>query len=160
MFRQHQSSLGWIAPLRCLVVEELALPNLLLGLPVHDKALLDWSSKHNLPEVLTLFELGSHVRLSVSIPCYTVGYDAWLVNSRVVVIVVVVVVDETSFDRIGSIVENQGPSRRRRLLDLGLPWGHDHCDFLPLSLFECLVSIIFLNAVRYRIRHIVIRLRT
>jgi hypothetical protein len=57
MLGQHKPRLGGVAFLGRLVVEELAVPNLLLGLPVYNEALLYWAAKDKLAKVLALVQL-------------------------------------------------------------------------------------------------------
>lgn len=104
MFSKDQASLSRIALHRRIIVKELAIPNLLLRLPVHHKALLHRPAKRNLSIVATLFELRPDVDFSRAISGDAVGDYARLVD--------VAVANEAGFDRVCAIVEDEGVFRR------------------------------------------------
>ncbi len=84
-----------------LVVEEFAVPYLLLGLPVNDEALFDGSAKGDLAEVLALVELGANKDLFVAVAGDAIGDDAGPVGF--------LVGHEACLDGIGAVVEYQRP---------------------------------------------------
>lgn len=114
---QQQTGLGGIASLRRARVQELALPDLLLGLPVHDEALLDGATEDGLAEVGALGELGGDVRPAVAVAGDAVRDDARLVGRDVIVR------HEACLDRVGSVVEDERSGGWRRSVNLGLSRG-------------------------------------
>lgn len=114
---EQQTSLGGIAWLGRVRVEELAFPDVLLGLPVHDEALLDGATEDSLAEVGALGELGGDVRLAVAIAGDAVRDDAWFVDGATVV------GHEACLDRVGSVVYHECSRGWRRSVNLGLSRG-------------------------------------
>jgi len=102
MLSQDESRVRGVAFLRRLVVEELAVPNLLLRLPVHNEPLLDRAAKRDLAEVFAFVELGADECFPVAVAGDAVGDDARFVVGR-----------EARFYGVCAIVNHQRPRRRR-----------------------------------------------
>lgn len=125
MLGEQKTGLGRVAVLGGLGIKELTLPDLLLGLPVHDEALLHGSPEYSLAIILTSLQFGRHVCLSVAVSGDAIRYDTGLIGDPIIVTVVITVTYEPGLDRVCAIIEDESPCRRRRWLDLGFSRRHD-----------------------------------
>lgn len=96
---KYQPSLRRIKLAR-LILKKLAIPNLLLRLPIDDRALLHGSPKLDLPEIAALFKLGSDVDFARAVAGDDVGNDARLVDFSIAY--------KAGFDGCGAVVEDEG----------------------------------------------------
>lgn len=97
---EDEAGLGGVASLGRLVVKELAVPDLLLRLPVDDEALFDGAAEGHLAKVLALVQLGADRDLAVAVARQAVWDYPGLVR--------VVARHEPGLDRVGAIVEHEG----------------------------------------------------
>lgn len=96
---EHQPGLGGVAALQRMLVEEFAVPDLFLGLPVHNVALLDGPPEGNLAEIPAFLQLGCHIDFLMPISGKTIWYDAGSIglSGR----------HEAGFDGVCAIVEDE-----------------------------------------------------
>lgn len=113
---EHQAALGRVAAAGRLVVEEFPIPNLLLGFPAHDEALLDRPAEGQFAKIATFFQLGPDVCLSEAVAREAVGDDPRAVG--------LVARHKPGLDRVGAIVEHEGRRlwRRTRSLRFSACW--------------------------------------
>lgn len=103
---EHEAGLGRIASLGRLIVEELAVPYLLLRLPAHDKALFNRATESYLAKVPAFLQLGPDIGFSVAVSRKAVWDNARPVRF--------ITGHKPGFDSVGSIVENEGGEWCRR----------------------------------------------
>lgn len=97
---EEQSRLGRVAFLRGGLVDELMVPDFLLGLPVDNVAFLDGTTELDLAKVGTRIEVGGDVELLGAVSGDAIGNDAG-------VLVGGVVGHEAGFKGVAAVVEDE-----------------------------------------------------
>jgi hypothetical protein len=97
---QYQSSFRRVALLRCIFVEEFAVPDLFLRLPVHYEALLYRPPEGHLAEISAFLQFGADIRFPVAISGEAIGDDTRGVIG-------LAAGHKSGLDCIGAIVEHQ-----------------------------------------------------